>query len=99
MKTEATAAKGIAELWAAICQFRERTADKRVGRWRTRQEARLRDLLAQQFLRHVEQMLPEGEFREVVDSIARRERDPYSAAADIMGRALSAGPGTSTPRA
>jgi LAO/AO transport system kinase len=89
VKTEATTGKGVADLWAAIGQFRERTADKRAGRRRTRQEARLRDLLAQRFLRYAEQTLPEGEFQRVVDRIASRELDPYSAAADLMRRALA----------
>jgi LAO/AO transport system kinase len=86
LTTEATSGTGVDALWAEIGRYREHSADKRTARQRARQEARLRDLLAHQFVQHVEAMLPAGEFQRLVDGIARRELDPYTAAADLMSR-------------
>ena len=89
VKTEATAGTGVDELWAEIGRYREHSADRRVARHRARQEVRLRDLLSQRFLRHVEATMPAGEMQRLVDGIARREIDPYRAAAEVMKRVLS----------
>ncbi len=85
-KTEATAGTGIAELLEMIKQFRAHSADTRASRQRVRQEFRLRDLLSHRFMQLVEETLPAGELQWIVDGIALREVDPYSAAADIMRR-------------
>ena len=92
LKTEATSGAGIAGLWAEIGRYREHTADQRTARHRTRQEARLRDLLAHRFVQHVEATLPAGEFDRVVDGLARRDIDPYSAAAALMARMIPDSP-------
>ena len=92
LKTEATSGAGIAGLWAEIGRYREHTADQRTARHRTRQEARLRDLLAHRFVQHVEATLPAGEFDRVVDRLARRDIDPYSAAAALMARMIPDSP-------
>jgi LAO/AO transport system kinase len=88
LKTEATSGTGVAVLWAAIGRYREHTADRRTARHRTRQEARLRELLARRFVRHVEATLPAGEFQRLIDALARRDIDPYSAAAALMARVI-----------
>jgi LAO/AO transport system kinase len=85
-KTEATTGMGIAELLEMIKQFRAHSADTRASRQRIRQEFRLRDLLSHRFMQLVEETLPAGELQRIVDGIASREVDPYSAAADIMRR-------------
>ena len=84
LKTEATASVGIAELWSAIGAFREHGRSERQVRQRARHEYRLRELLSHQFLRHVDETLPAGEFARIVGRIASREIDPYAAAAEIM---------------
>jgi LAO/AO transport system kinase len=91
LKTEATAATGVAELWTAIGAFREHGSASRESRRRVRQEYRLRELLSHQYLRRVEDALPAGEFERIVARIASREIDPYSAVAEIM-RATGIGP-------
>jgi LAO/AO transport system kinase len=92
VKTEATSGKGVAELWQAIRGFLAHTTADRPRRRATRHEYRLRELLAQRFLAHVEhQVLGPGEFAALVERIARREIDPYSAAAGILGRTLAKG--------
>jgi LAO/AO transport system kinase len=89
IKTEATTGRGITELWEAIKAFRTHSEATRVRRLKTRSEFRMRELLTHGFLSHLErQVLAEGELQQVLDRIAARETDPYSAAADILKRAL-----------
>ena len=91
VKTEATSGKGIDGLLTAVERFRAHTARSRGERRRARAEYRLRELLSRRFLRHVESaVLGEGELAAVLDRIAARELDPYSAAEDIFGRAAGA---------
>jgi LAO/AO transport system kinase len=88
VKTEATAAKGVAELLATIERFREHSAAAQGSRRRARAEWRLRELLAQRFAQHVERhVLSEGELGRILDRIAARDLDPYSAVDDIVRRA------------
>ena len=91
LKTEATTGAGVPGLVEAIEQFRAHSEATRATRQRTRQEYRLRDLLSHRFMRMVEQSLPDGELQRVVDGIASRQVDPYSAAADIINRVRGAG--------
>ncbi|MEZ5290505.1 MAG: methylmalonyl Co-A mutase-associated GTPase MeaB [Vicinamibacterales bacterium] len=93
VKTEATTGRGVDDLWATVRAFREHTAGQRHQRLVARQEHRLRELVSRQFLAHVERrVLAEGEFDAIVERIARRDVDPYTAAADVLGRALGQGP-------
>ena len=91
VKTEATSGTGVPELIAAIETFRAHSEATRATRRRTRQEHRLRDLLSHRLMQLVEETLPEGELQRVVDGIASREVDPYSAATDIINRVRGAG--------
>ena len=89
VKTEATTGKGVPELWHAIKAFREHSEGTRAKRLKARNEFRLRDLLTHRFMEHVEQrLLGTGEFEALVDRIARREVDPYTAASDILEQAI-----------
>jgi hypothetical protein len=64
----------------------------RARRLKARNEFRLRDLLTHRFMEHVEQqMLGAGEFEALVARIAAREVDPYTAASDILSKALKRG--------
>ncbi len=86
VKTSATAGQGVDALWREIGRYREHSADRRVARQRARQEYRLRELLSHRFIQHVERTLAPGELDRIVNGIAAREVDPYTAAADIMVR-------------
>lgn len=88
VKTEATAAVGIAELWETIGRFRDHTEAQQAERRRARQAFRLRDLLTHQFLQRVDATLTPGEFDRIVAAVTAREVDPYTAAARIMERVL-----------
>jgi LAO/AO transport system kinase len=83
LKTEATTGRGVSELLETVEKFRRRT----------RAEWRLRELLGHRFLQHVEKnVLKAGEFETLLDRIAARETDPYSAVDEIFDRAVAGGP-------
>jgi LAO/AO transport system kinase len=91
VKTEATTGRGVAELWQTIKAFRTHSEGTRVKRLKARNEFRLRDLLTHRFMEHIEQrVMGTGEFETLVDRIAKREVDPYTAASDIVAKALKA---------
>ena len=88
LKTEGLTGKGVPELVAAIDAFRGRARPDQESRRRSRAEFRLRELLADRFLRHVEhRALQPGELESLVIRIARRELDPYTAVDEILERA------------
>jgi methylmalonyl-CoA/ethylmalonyl-CoA epimerase len=92
LKTEATTGAGVPEVIAAVDRFRAHSEAERATRRRQRQEYRLRDLLSHRFLQLAEQELAPGEFQRLVDGIAARRIDPYSAAGEIINRVRGAGP-------
>ena len=93
VKTEATTGKGLPELVEQIERFRAHTIATLGDRRRARAEFRVRELLAHRFVQHVERnVLAEGEFAGLLDRIAARETDPYSAVDDVFRRALASRP-------
>jgi putative protein kinase ArgK-like GTPase of G3E family len=72
-------------------RYREQSDGASAGRQRSRQQYRLRELIARRFLQQVERALAPGELDGIVDAIAARELDPYSAADAIMERVLGRG--------
>ena len=89
VRTVATTGQGVAELVATIARFRAHTRTALGSRRRARAEFRLREILSRRFLQRVEgQVLRPGEFEDYLERIARRELDPYSAASEIMSRAV-----------
>jgi LAO/AO transport system kinase len=94
LRTEATTGKGIAELLETIEQFRARGGEEPDDRRKMRAAFRLRELLGERFLQHVESddggVLEAGEMDAYIARIAARELDPYTAVDEIMTRAVSA---------
>ncbi len=89
LKTEATTGRGVPELWSAIQACRAHSEAGRHRRRKARGEFRLRELLTHKFLAHLdEHVLARGELQTMLEKIAKREVDPYSAAGQILGRAL-----------
>jgi LAO/AO transport system kinase len=85
VKTVATSGQGIAELVDAIDRFRAHSESTQAARRRTRGEYRLRELVAHRFMTHLERdVLQPGELDAVVNRIAAREIDPYSAADQLL---------------
>ena len=88
LKTTATEGTGVAELVDTIWRFRGRSAGAQASRRRSRSEYRLRELVSQRFMDRLERdILAPGELASVVERIAAREIDPYSAATDLLQRA------------
>jgi len=89
VKTVATRGQGVAELVDAIGQFRAHGAQQQAARRKTRSEYRLRELVSHQFMEHLErQILAPGELTTIVDRIAERSVDPYTAANELLRRAV-----------
>ena len=66
LKTEATTGKGVAEVLEAVGRYRAHSQSAQISRRRARAEWRIRELLAQRFLGHVERdVLTGGEFERV----------------------------------
>ena len=90
VKTVATSGAGVPELVEAITAFRAHSGRALAARRRTRSEFRLRELVSQRFMDHLERsVLAKGELDAVIDRIAAREVDPYSAAGDLLKRAVT----------
>ncbi len=89
LKTQATSGAGVPELLDTIDRFHARAGQDVNARRRTRSEYRLRELLADRFLDYVSrEVLGDGEFAALLERIAGRSVDPYSAANEILARAL-----------
>ncbi|MFN7914682.1 MAG: methylmalonyl Co-A mutase-associated GTPase MeaB [Vicinamibacterales bacterium] len=89
LKTVASTGQGVPELEAAIASFRAHAAAQQAARRRSRSAWRLRELVSQRFMARLERdVLAPGEFDAVVQRIAARELDPYSAANDLLARAF-----------
>src|SRR5206468_12959237 len=89
VKTTATTGQGVPELVDAIRRFREYSAPARMARRRARSEYRLRELVSHRFMDHLERhVLAPGEMDTMVDRIAARELDPYTAADQVVARTL-----------
>jgi len=89
LKTVATSGRGVPELVEAIWRFRAHSKPTQAARRRTRSEYRLRELVSQRFMDRLErEVLSPGELGALVDQIAAREVDPYTAANDLLRRTL-----------
>ena len=87
--TEATTGRGIDELLEAIARFRAQTSNAQGSRRRARAEYRVRELLAHRFVQHVERTVlrPDG-LAELLDRIAARDVDPYTAVDAIVNQVI-----------
>jgi methylmalonyl-CoA epimerase len=91
LRTEATTGKGVRELLDGVNAFRAQSGAAADERRRSRADWRLREILSRQFLTHLETaVLAPGEMGDLLERIATREIDPYTAARDISSRALGA---------
>jgi LAO/AO transport system kinase len=90
LRTVASSGEGVAGLWAAIQAFQNHPAQQTGSRRRARHAWRLRELVAASFVSHMERVFPEGEFAHMVEAIADRSLDPYTAAQRIVERVAGA---------
>lgn len=92
VKTVATRGEGIVELASQIDAFRARGSAVQAGRRHARVEHRLRELVARQFMEHLERdVLKPGELDALITRIAEGAVDPYTVARDLLARARAAG--------
>lgn len=92
VRTEATTGVGIEALWAQAEAFRQHTSGDAHVRRRTRAAFRLREVLSQRFLRHVAETVLHGDaFDALVEDVATRAADPYTAADAVLGDVLAPG--------
>jgi len=98
LKTVATTGQGIAEVVDSIAAFRAHSHATQAARRKTRSEYRLRELVSQRFMDHLERhVMKPGELDRIVDRVAARETDPYTAADQLIERAgLKGGPDRTT---
>jgi LAO/AO transport system kinase len=89
VRTVATSGAGIPALVDVIASFRWHSRAAQASRRKARGEYRLRELVSQRFMTYLErEILASGELASIVDRIAARELDPYTAANSLIGRAL-----------
>jgi GTPase len=90
LKTIATTGAGVPELVEAIWRFQKRPEPAQSARQQRRSEFRLRELVAQQFMDRLERgLLKPGELAAMVDRVAAREIDPYTAADELLALGLT----------
>ncbi len=91
--TQATARDGIDLLLEAINRFHVETSPLQSQRRRNRDRLGLWQLLQHHFRRQIEtgDVLRSGEFDEILESLSRRELDPYTAVETILERTLRKG--------
>ena len=88
IKTEATAGTGVDALWDEIGKFRQHDPAAALRRRTRRDETRVRRIVGDAFIRHVEREIPDDEWQQLVAAVAARELDPYAAAETILKRAV-----------
>ena len=91
VRTVATDGTGVAELVAAVAEFQRHAERTPRARRRQRSAFRLRALVAERFMAHLEHdVLRPGELDDIVGRVAARELDPYTAAEALLARGLAA---------
>ena len=83
VRTEATAGRGLDDLVRTIDEFGLRRAAI-ASRRRARAETQLRAILAARLMRQIESRVPPEDMARLVDRIAARTSDPYSAADELL---------------
>jgi GTPase len=90
LKTIATNGAGVAELVDAIWTFRSHSEATQSARRHERSAFRLRELIANRFMDHLERgVLRPGELEAMVERVAAREIDPYTAADELLALGLT----------
>jgi LAO/AO transport system kinase len=83
VRTEATTGKGIDGVIDAIMQFRTQSS-KVQSRRRERAETQLRAILGDRLMRQIDARMSAMAMGKVVDRVAARSLDPYTAADEIL---------------
>jgi LAO/AO transport system kinase len=87
VKTVATTGEGVPALIDAVRMFREHSRTVPTSRRRARYETRVRELVAERLMKHLEQHgLSAGEWDAAIHRVETRELDPYTAAEQLVRR-------------
>ena len=86
VKTVATTGEGVPALMDAITRFREHAQRTAGSRRRPRAESRMREIVAERLVGRLERTLAPGEFVAMIDRVAARELDPYTAADLLLAK-------------
>jgi LAO/AO transport system kinase len=90
LKTVATTGAGVGEVVDAINAFRAHSAATNAVRRRERSQSRLRDLVSQRVMSRLEQSAwGKGELAAMVERVASRDVDPYTAAEQLVEKAFA----------
>jgi GTPase len=90
VKTVATTGAGIPDLVDAINRFRAHSRAASASRRRDRSQNRLRELVSQRVMSRLEQSAwGQGELAFMVDRVAARDIDPYTAAEQLVAKAFA----------
>ena len=90
LKTVATTGAGVVELMKAIDAFRAHSQSANAARRRERSQNRLRELVSQRVMSRLEQSAwGTGELAAMVDRVAARDIDPYTAADQLVEKAFA----------
>jgi LAO/AO transport system kinase len=90
VKTVATTGEGVVELVDAITAFRSHSQSANAARRRDRSQNRLRELIAQRVMTRLERSAwGKGELASMVDRVAARDIDPYTAADQLVEKAFA----------
>jgi LAO/AO transport system kinase len=91
IKTVATTGDGVPALMDAVGRFREHGRADEGARRRSRAESRLREIMSERLMAHLEQRrLAPGELDAMVNRVASREIDPYTATDKLVEKAFRA---------
>ena len=97
LQTRATDGVGVDDVLDTVNRFRDRDGNVAERRRRARVSARIRRLVSERFLEHAEhRALEPGAFDRFVDRVAGAELDPYTAADELLDRALRSARAAST---
>jgi len=90
VKTVATTGDGVSGLIDAVVKFRDHSRGTQTTRRRARYETRVRELVQERLMKHLEQqLLSAGEWDAAIHRVETRELDPYTAADRLASRALA----------
>ena len=89
LKTIATSGTGVPELVDAVWRFRSHSEETHSARRKKRSEFGLRELVSKRFMNRLErEVLKPGELGAIVERVAAREIDPYTAADELLAGAV-----------
>ncbi len=83
VQTQATTGQGVDDLIGAIERFRGQSSNVE-SRRRSRAAAQLHSIVAAKLMRHVESRVPAAAMEGLIDRIAARTIDPYTAADEVL---------------